>query len=518
MEASDSDTGSEFPANSMSSGISRSDESCLSSTGSATTSRSSVPEVPSDLSQDKMGKPMQLKICFPNRSYGSTARSFQASWYNDYSWIEYSQEKNAAFCFCCRFFNVTGIPADPAFTQVGFRDWKHVCGRKGSFASHASSHAHKSAMLNWQQFKLNVVRGTTVGARLDQEGRKVINSNRHYVKALTEAILVCAQQGIALRGHGDSMDDSSKNPGNFRVLVKLLSKHDEVVKKRLEEGPQNATFLGHDIQNELVAVMGRKVMEKIQAEVCEAQYYTIIADESKDISKKEQLSTVLRYVYRGRIHERFVGYTHATQLNATALSEYILQVISEMQLDIKGCVSQCYDGASVMSGECAGVSAKILERNTKAVYIHCCAHRLNLALVDTVKAIPAAEDFFSLLQMLYVFMSTSKAHEIFLEQQKVLQFRQEIRLKKLSDTRWACRHTSIKAIAATIKAIIASLEIIIDGEDREKAVEANGLLVQVKKFQFLLSLLAFQQLFGITEVVRCSASRKTRFCRCSKLY
>ena len=50
MEASDSDTGSEFPANSMSSGISRSDESCPSSTGSATTSRSSVPEVPSDLS------------------------------------------------------------------------------------------------------------------------------------------------------------------------------------------------------------------------------------------------------------------------------------------------------------------------------------------------------------------------------------------------------------------------------------------------------------------------------------
>ena len=194
-------------------------------------------------------------------------------------------------------------------------------------------------MLNWQQFKLNVVRGITVGARLDQEGRKVINSNRHYVKALTEAILVCAHQGIALRGHGDSMDDSSKNPGNFRVLVKLLSNH-EVVRKRLEEGPRNATFLGHDIQNELVAVMGRKVMEKIQAEVCEAQYYTIIADESKDISKKEQLSTVLRYVYRGRIHERFVGYTHAT-----ALSEYILQVISEMQLDIKGCVSQCYDGA-----------------------------------------------------------------------------------------------------------------------------------------------------------------------------
>lgn len=83
------------------------------------------------------------------------------------------------------------------------------------------------------------------------------------------------------------MDDSLKNPDNFWVLVKLLSKHDEIVKRHLEEGPQHAIFLGSDIQNELLAIMGRMVMEKIQAEVCEAQYYTIIAGESKNISKKQ---------------------------------------------------------------------------------------------------------------------------------------------------------------------------------------------------------------------------------------
>ena len=87
--------------------------------------------------------------------------------------------------------------------------------------SHVSSHAHKSAMLNWQQFKLNMEKRTTVGARLEEERSRVLNSNHHYVKALVEAILVCAQQGLALRGHNDVMNDSLKNPGNFRVLVKL---------------------------------------------------------------------------------------------------------------------------------------------------------------------------------------------------------------------------------------------------------------------------------------------------------
>ena len=87
-------------------------------------------------------------------------------------------------------------------------------------------------MLNWQQFKLNMEKGTTVGATLDQE-RRVINNDRHYV----EAILVCAQQGLTLKGHSHAMNDSSSN---FRVLVKLLLKHDEIVKEFMEEGSQNA--------------------------------------------------------------------------------------------------------------------------------------------------------------------------------------------------------------------------------------------------------------------------------------
>ena len=176
------------------------------------------------------------------------------------------------------------------------------------------------------------------------------------------------------------LNDPSINPGNFKVLVSLLSKHDDVVRKRLTEGPRNATFLGHALQNELLAVMAGKVMEKIQAEVCEAHYYTIMADETRDISKKEQLSVLVRYVHNGLIHERFIGYIHATELDASALTEYILWVISELHLGMESCVSQCYDGASVTSGACSGVSARITELNPKAVYVHCCAHRLNLAL------------------------------------------------------------------------------------------------------------------------------------------
>ena len=109
----------------------------------------------------------------------------------------------------------------------------------------------------------------------------------------------------------------------------------------------HATWLCNHIQNELMQVMAEAVLSSITAEVKEAGYFTIIA-ETKDISKRE-LSIVLRYVYSGIVHERFVGYVHAHKLDASALSQCILKTLSDMDIDIAYCVSQCYDGASVMS-------------------------------------------------------------------------------------------------------------------------------------------------------------------------
>lgn len=57
-------------------------------------------------------------------------------------------------------------------------------------------------------------------------------------------------------------------------------------------------------------------------------------------------------------------------------------------------MSQGYDGASVMSGHCSGVQAQILKVAPQA--IHCNAHYLNLALVDSVNAVRDANEFFSL--------------------------------------------------------------------------------------------------------------------------
>lgn len=73
-----------------------------------------------------------------------------------------------------------------------------------------------------------------------------------------------------------------------------------------------------------------------------------------------------------------------------------------------------------MSGNCTGVQTRVRQFAPHAVYIHCYAHVLNLVLVDSIKSVKSAYEFFTLLEVLYVFMSTSKVHVIFIEKQQQL--------------------------------------------------------------------------------------------------
>ena len=49
----------------------------------------------------------------------------------------------------------------------------------------------------------------------------------------------------------------------------------------------------------------------------------------------------------------------------------------------------------------------------RTVYIHCFAHILNLVLVDCSKKVEHAARFFALLESLYIFVSSAKAHVVF---------------------------------------------------------------------------------------------------------
>ena len=125
-----------------------------------------------DLANNKYDTPVQPVIDFPRRRYGSSSRCFQVSWYTLFPWIEYSIERDAAYCFACRFF---GVSPDVVFTHSGFHDWKHARGKDGVLTYHNTKCTkHKNAMLSWQQYKSTVANSTSVSVQLDRQRLKSI--------------------------------------------------------------------------------------------------------------------------------------------------------------------------------------------------------------------------------------------------------------------------------------------------------------------------------------------------------
>ena len=77
-------------------------------------------------------------------------------------------------------------------------------------------------------------------------------------------------------------------------------------------------------------------------------------------------------------------------------------------------------------------------------------------------------EFFALLEA-YVFLSHSKANARFMGIQKVQRAGMQPRqLKRLLETRWACRHDCIQAVHATFQAVLSKLEAIADGDDNNQ--------------------------------------------------
>ena len=133
----------------------------------------------------------------------------------------------------------------------------------------------------------------------------------------------------------------------------------------------------------------------------------------------------------------------------------------------------------------------------QAQYVHCYAHCLNLVLVDCCKIVTEAANFFTLLEALYVFISSAKAHEIYVKTQSELYPTKQVRqLVRLSDTRWTSRHSSIDAVCYTFDSILQTLEKLKD--DKDKCIQAGGLLCQIKSFKFVVQLVTFSRILGIT--------------------
>jgi hypothetical protein len=103
-------------------------------------------------------------------------------------------------------------------------------------------------------------------------------------------------------------------------LVKLLAEFNpEIANVVLENAPLNAKYTSSDIQKEMVSIIAMKIRKHIRDEVGDAKF-SILVDETCDVSKREQMALVLRFVDKdGALQERFFDCIHVKNTKALAL-------------------------------------------------------------------------------------------------------------------------------------------------------------------------------------------------------
>ena len=235
-----------------------------------------------------------------------------------------------------------------------------------------------------------------IDVQLDNILSERIKENREKLLPIVGAVILCGRQNIPLRSHRDDAKHyymPGNNPGNLQEILNFLSRFGKncAFKDQLQYIPKSATYRSKNIQNELISVCEDMILSKLTTEIKKATFFAILADEVADVSNKEQMSLVIRFVNdNSEINEVFLSFLHCDDgLSGEAISKKIVQAVQHFSIGMNLCRGQGYDGAGNMAGKCSGAAARLQQQYPNASYVHCGSHVLNLCIASacTIHAI-----------------------------------------------------------------------------------------------------------------------------------
>ena len=99
-------------------------------------------------------------------------------------------------------------------------------------------------------------------------------------------------------------------------------------------------MLSPDIQNDLLTSLALVLLEHVKHEAENESCYAMLADEVKDASKKELLGASLRYIDKGDVRERAIGFIELKDMDTGTISEKLIKLLKPFELDRLKCVGQ----------------------------------------------------------------------------------------------------------------------------------------------------------------------------------
>ena len=339
-----------------------------------------------------------------------------------------------------------------------------------SLRKHADKDHHKTAVIRSEEFlKTMTHQRPDIQCHLKQAMASRISLNRQKLHSIFKTIVFCGRQNIALRGHRDDATDIERdvddleNHGNFRALLNFrVDAGDNVLAEHLATAPRNATYTSKTIQNQMINIVADQVRSKIVGNIKAAKWYTVISDEVTDVSNKEPLSLVLRYVDSDTllVREDLIGFVECNNgITGRELANNITSSLHAFGLDLSNLRGQAYDGAGNMAGSVNGTAALISAQYPLALYLHCASHCLNLAVVKSLQ-ITSVRNMMCVIERVYQFFSAHPKRQTALEKtiSETQPTSKVCKLKDMCRTRWVQRIDAIQVFKSLHQRTVTCME------------------------------------------------------------
>jgi hypothetical protein len=411
----------------------------------------------------------------PQRFIGKCKRRVPSSIFEEsLSCLSYSVKKDGVFCAPCSVFAKTA----ELFVRQGHNDWSNI---ERHVQRHVKCKSHYDALQAASEFlKVCDNKQDSVQSQLSKAYSEKVRRNRSALISIVKTIILCGKQNIPLRGH---TDDHS----NFSALLNFRSECDEDLRTHFATCSENAKYVSHEIQNELIQICGGQILSSVLDACRKARFFSVIMDETTDISVREQVSLVLLYVDSDtKRRENFVGFQETFDTTGDTLYQLLCEKLVAFGLDKKNVVGLGFDGAANMAGKFKGVQARFSAHVPDAQYVHCRAHCLNLAIMRTCQQREVRNMYGTVSDTVTFIQSSAKRMHVFRENVESSDF--GTNLKKFCATRWTCHEETLSSFLAHLPVVCETLQLLTEDSCAKTCSTATSLLNSIHQFQFLAGL------------------------------
>ena len=264
-------------------------------------------------------------------------------------------------------------------------------------------------------------------------------------------------------------------------------------------------YMSPVIQNECLKLMGLNILRTVGKNIRDdAVCFSIMADECTDIANKEQFTVCLRWVGRDlEDHEDFIGLYQVDSITADSLTFHIKDALLRLNVQLSQCRRQCYDGASNMSGIRNGVSTQIIKEEKRAVYTHCYAHALNIAIGVTIKRSKVCCDALDVAFEISKLIKFSPKRNAAFDQIKIdnaNELESSAGIQAFCPTRWTVRGKAVASILDNFHNLKQLWEGCLETRlEPEVKGQIIGVKVQMCKYNLLFGLKLCERILLITD-------------------